>query len=122
MPETAREIDLGVSTADAEFPAVTFEKGSLLVQYTDWQESRVRISFDDVVAFEWIEAESLIEGERFDSPAEMLKSAWVAELAGKSADLEEVPLRHVNLNFNENGKLSVLFSGRIHTSRRNQQD
>ncbi len=45
MTETARLLEPGFSVADAGYPDFTLKDGTLTVEFTDWQERRVRVRF-----------------------------------------------------------------------------
>jgi len=51
MENTYEEIDLGFSTADAEIESINYYKGQFELKIIDWQERRLKIKFNDVLAY-----------------------------------------------------------------------
>ena len=98
----------GFSTADAEYPELVAVAGTLHVKFKDWQERLVKVQFNEVCAFRWQEAESLLPGEPYDGSCEVRASEWAARHASQGGVSAEVELRHLRFNFNACGQLEVL--------------
>jgi hypothetical protein len=105
---TFAEIDLGVSTADAEDVAVQFSRGELVLTFVDWKEQRRRLAFADVLAFRWQELDD--ETPRDDVAYEVRDSSWLARQAKLQA-VEPESYVHYKLCFNACGSLDVLCRG-----------
>lgn len=100
----AEPIDLGFSTADAEYPSLTFSRGVLTLAFIDWREDDVRVSFRDVCRFEWLDEVpdgDQIAGERWDGTSMIHDSDWIPAVAPNTC-------KHYRLNFNDcGGRLDV---------------
>lgn len=97
------------SVADAERPTMTFADGSLVVQFVDWTERVVRVTFAKAVAFTWQEEERLpADGERFDAVHRVLDSEWLQEEHLRGVAWCECEFDHLRLCFNSSGVLDVL--------------
>ena len=101
-------LDPGFSTADAEYPELHAAAGTLRVSFTDWQQRVVAVQFNEVCAFRWQEAESLLTGEPYDGSCELVESDWVAQHLAQGSVPSEANLRHLRFNFNACGQLEVL--------------
>lgn len=99
------EIDLGISTADAEQVELQFRNSELLLSFVDWKKCRCEHSFRDVLAFRWGEFDE--QNIRDDSIYEVVASPWLAQ----ETKLQAVPLEryvHYKLCFNAVGVLDIL--------------
>lgn len=98
----AQQIDPGFSTADAEFPSMSFDKGSLELRFVDWRERSVLVTFRGVSRFEWSdEPDDSFRGEPHDGTCVIRKSGCVPRLAADEC-------QHYRLNFNAcGGRLDV---------------
>ena len=107
MPQYKRLPDF--STADAEVPTLQFREGNLVVEFKDWQEKHVRITFPDTVAFSWGDEPVVPDSVRDDSCYEVQDSDWVDKLVEQGASLDPRLYRHYLLCFNAcNSKLAVV--------------
>lgn len=97
-------IDPGFSTADANYPGFESSSGNLKVTFLDWQEQTINVTFKEVMAFKWQEAEQLLPNEPYDGACKILNSEWLTQ-HGNIADYN-----HYCFNFNACGKLEVLCS------------
>jgi hypothetical protein len=98
----------GFSTADAEYPEVRAAHGTLHLKFKDWREQDVEVQFNEVCAFRWQEAESLLPDEPYDGSCELLESEWAAQHLLQLAVPVEAKLRHLRFNFNACGQLEIL--------------
>lgn len=112
-PSSTKQIDIGISIADADLPTIILEKGVLTLSFTDWTETAVQIVFSEVLGALWQDAEELLDDERYDQCVEVMDSPWAKLHIDQSIPSSPDKLRHLNLNFNACGKLSVLFEGSI---------
>lgn len=96
----------GFSTADAERPSMTYDHGTLVFRFIDWQERPVTIHFVDTIAFRWQDEAELPAEIRDDASYEVIDSPWVAELATLGAS--ERTSRHYKLCLNAVGVLDVV--------------
>lgn len=103
--EGLREIDIGVSLADAESVQLLYRFGDLVVRYTDWQENEQEKKFHDVLAFRWQEFDN--DAPRNDTSYEVVNSSWLAAQA-RAHEVDPTYYIHVRACFNENGVLDVL--------------
>ena len=108
--EKAIELKEGFSTADAEYPSISLKDGNLSVQFIDWQENPVNLSFKNTCAVKWQETFTLGPETRDDMSYEIENSAWIAEHRAQGARAPEEPLRHFKLCFNACGVLEVIAS------------
>ncbi len=101
---TAEPIDPGFSTADAEYPSLTFSRGDLALAFRDWREDDVRVVFRDVWRFDWLDEVpdgEQIAGERWDGTSVIHDSRWIPSTATDAC-------KHYRLNFNDcGGRLDV---------------
>ena len=96
---TAKPIDLGFSTADAEGPSLTFSRGEVKLTFRDWREANVRVVFHDVWRFDWLDEVpegDRIPGERWDGTSIVHDSDWIPSTATNAC-------KHYRLNFNDSG-------------------
>ena len=108
MAETAKLLQPGFSTADAEYPDLTLNDGVLRLEFREWTEQVIVVEFDDVCAVRWQEVGYLGPEDREDSVYEIIDSDWLeAHLKGGARDPEEGH-RHFKLGFNAYGPLEVL--------------
>jgi hypothetical protein len=101
------EIDLGISTADADDVDVHFDSSDLVLSFIDWQEVHRQLVFHNVLAFRWQDFDET--GIRDDTTYVVLESEWLAQ----QADLQRVKAAvenyaHYKLCFNAVGVLDVL--------------
>ncbi len=105
-----RRLDTPFSTADAADIDIGFQRGDLVLRFTDWQENPVTVRFSDAAAFSWQNDARLPDGMRDDESYEVLDSPLMSELAGLDALDRDV--HHYRLCFNACGVLDVV-SGAI---------
>jgi hypothetical protein len=101
------EVNLGVSTADADNVDLHFDGSDLVLSFVDWQEVPRQLIFHDVLAFRWQDFDET--GIRDDATYEVLESEWLAQqadLQGVKAAVENYT--HYKLCFNAAGVLDVL--------------
>ncbi len=106
--ETVKMLDLGFSTADAEYPEIHQEEGDLRAEFKDWQEKTVKLYFTDYVACKWQMVFDLLEGERDDSCYEICSSLWLKQHVQSEIINCDEGYKHFRLNFNELGQLDVI--------------
>jgi hypothetical protein len=101
MP-TAERIDPGFTTADAEYPSMSFDGRELQLRFADWREQPVLITFRDVSRFEWSdEPDDYFDGEPYDGTSVVRNSGWIPRIAADGS-------QHLRLNFNAcGGRLDV---------------
>ncbi|MBX3426401.1 MAG: hypothetical protein KF688_12035 [Pirellulales bacterium] len=99
------------STADAEYPLVTSERGCLRVMFRDWQEKIVTLLFHDVAAFSWDDGEAAIDANHRDDCSYIVHgSPWLARHNEVGTLMSSEETRHYKLCFNASGVLQVLAS------------
>ncbi len=101
------EVDLGISTADADNVEVHFDGGDLVLTFLDWQEVPRQVIFRGVLAYRWQDFDET--GIRDDTTYEVLESEWLAQqadLQGVKAAVENYA--HYKLCFNTVGMLDVV--------------
>jgi len=98
----------GFSTADTSYPKIRASAGTLHVTFNDWKEREVRVTFEEVCAFHWQEAESLLPNEPYDGSCEIIDSEWVSQHGERPLLSGQNSIRHLRFNFNNRGKLEVL--------------
>jgi hypothetical protein len=108
MPVEYVQLSEGFSTADADLPSLTFDGGTLVFRFSDWQERLITIHFADAVAFRWQVEAQLPPDIRDDASYEVINSPWVAELAELGAAPAES--HHYKLCLNAVGVLDVIAS------------
>lgn len=96
----------GFSTADAGRPSINYERGTLTIQFVDWQERLITIQFVETVAFQWCEEPELPAAIRADTSYEVIHSAWLAQQAARRAS--DADSRHYKLCFNAVGVLDII--------------
>ena len=109
--ETAKIIQPGFSTADADYPVIRQENDELIVKFNDWRESEISVNFLNVIAFKWQTIETLIEGEAYDQSHEIENSVWLKEHYRQGVIEKNEVYKHFKLNFNACGQLEILASG-----------
>lgn len=109
--EYVKLIEAPFTTADAEYPVVIADGGTLTVKYMDWRENDVEIHFGEPVAYKWQMCEEYLEGERFDSCYEVVNSKWLQKHIEQELICENEGHCHFKFNFNENGQLEVIALG-----------
>ena len=109
MSQTIEVIDLGFSVADAEDIAFKFDGSDLLVEFTDWQETRITIKCENTLGIKFQNAEyELSELERFDSCHIVHDSDWVREHLKQGEAWSGENWCHYKLNFNAVGVMEIL--------------
>ncbi|MFO0959150.1 MAG: hypothetical protein U0800_17260 [Isosphaeraceae bacterium] len=97
------------STADAESPRLTAERGSLRVTYRDWREKTVELRFHEVVAFSWDDGEAAVDpAHRDDTSYVVHNTPWLARHREVWTLMPSPEHRHFKLCFNASGVLQVL--------------
>lgn len=97
------------STADAGYPVILLESGYLRIEYRDWQERVVKLSFHEVAAFSWDDADAAIdENHRDDCSYIVHHSPWLARHRQTGALAPSTGHQHYKLCFNAVGVLQVL--------------
>lgn len=108
MTESAKLLDPGFSTADAEYPDFALRDSRLRVRFSDWRKQLVVVEFYDVAGVRWQEHEAIGPEERNDSVYEILNSHWLKDLLSARAREPAEGHRHFKLGFNAYGPLEVL--------------
>ncbi|WP_425398200.1 hypothetical protein [Aeoliella sp.] len=109
--DTARPLDPGFSTTDAELPELQYDGEVLVAKFRDWRERWVTVRFLGVYAFRWQGIEILLESEPYDGSCEIENSKWLAEHIRQSiVDNEGRDHHHYRFNFNAVGSLDVICS------------
>ncbi len=104
-------LNVPFSTADAEYPQVISEHGSLRVAFSDWREKIVLLLFHDAVAFSWDEGDAVVEGDHRDDCSYIVhNSPWLAMHQERGTMIRPEAHRHFKLCFNAVGVLQVLAS------------
>ena len=99
------------STADAEYPQVTSERGCLRVVFRDWQEKVITLLFHDVAAYSWDDGDASVDtNHRDDCSYVVHNSPWLARHREVGNLLPSEDHRHYKLCFNAAGVLQVLAS------------
>jgi hypothetical protein len=111
MPEECQPFDPGFSTADAEYPMLELRDGVLTIAFVDWQEERICVKFDDVMAVKWQETGALLQNEPFDGACVVEDSTWLEQHLVDSRIGVPHSYRHLKFNFNACGSLEVLCAG-----------
>jgi hypothetical protein len=97
------------STADAEYPRITAERGCLRVTYLDWREQVVGLRFHEVVAFTWDDGEAAVDLTHPDDCSYVVhNSPWLARHREVRTLEPSEDHRHFKLCFNAVGVLQVL--------------
>ena len=97
------------STADAEFPRLVAEGGSLRVTYCDWRERNVALVFHEVVAYSWDDGDAAVDpAHRDDTSYVVHNSPWLARHREIGTLMPSQEHRHFKLCFNAAGVLQVL--------------
>jgi hypothetical protein len=99
------------STADAEYPQVAVERGSLRVAIRDWREKFVTLLFHDVAAFSWDDGDAAVDANHRDDCCYIVHdSPWLARHREVGTVMPSDDHRHFKLCFNAAGVLQVLAS------------
>jgi hypothetical protein len=97
------------STADAEYPRIIAEGGSLRVTYRDWREEFVALVFHEVLAFSWDDGDAAVDlAHRDDCSYVVYNSPWLARHREVGTLTPSEEYRHFKLCFNAAGVLQVL--------------
>jgi|SRR6056297_2518055 len=101
MPKV-EQIDPGFTTADADYPTMSYDGGDLQLRFVDWQERPVLVTFHDVSRFEWSDKpDDYFDGEPYDGTCTVQQSGWIPCITGRDC-------QHFRLNFNAcGGRLDV---------------
>lgn len=105
LEEQLHDIDIGLSTADAENVQLIYQFGDLLLRYTDWKEQECEKKFNDVLAFRWEEFTD--HAPRDDCSFEIINSAWLVAQA-RAQEVDPCNYIHYRICFNCNGVLDVI--------------
>lgn len=105
MTERYIEKFIGVQTADAEQVELRFLSGQLELRYVDWREQPQEMVFHEVLAFKWLEQDS-VSVPRDDTTYEVLGSALLSEHVVIGAT--HITYAHYKLCFNACGTLDVV--------------
>ncbi|WFB46964.1 hypothetical protein [Vibrio coralliilyticus] len=106
--ETVKMLDLGFSTAGAEYPEIHQQEGDLRAEFKDWQEKTVKLYFADHVTCKWQMVFDLLEGERDDCGYEICSSIWLKQHVKSEVINSNEGYKHFRLNFNGLGQLDVI--------------
>ncbi len=97
------------STADAEYPRIITERGSLRVTYRDWREELVALVFHEVIAFVWDDGDAAVDlAHRDDCSYVVHNSPWLSRHRQVGTLTPSESYRHFKLCFNAAGVLQVL--------------
>ncbi len=97
------------STADAEYPRISAERGGLRVTYRDWREEVVALLFNEVVAFSWDDGDAAVDPAHLDDCSYVVhNSPWLARHREVGTPTPSEEHRHFKLCFNAAGVLQVL--------------
>lgn len=104
----AQKLTPGFVVADASYPSLRADPGTLTLQYKDYTGAPVTVVFEHVPAFQWREADrpQLLEGEPYDSVCEIFGSELLREHQDPTLSFGG-SVRHIRLNFNAAGALDV---------------
>jgi hypothetical protein len=112
MPETFDPLVESFSTADAEAPVLTFERGVLHVRFRDWREREVTLTFRDAAAFSWDDGDSALSAaHRDDASYVVTGSDWLRRHIDAGTITASGGHRHFKLCFNAAGVLQVIATG-----------
>jgi hypothetical protein len=105
------KIDIGISTADAEYPNINkFDSnGNLILQFKDWTGKIIEIAFFNACGFVWNENIDTKNNERDDSIYEIKNSKWIKKYYEDKIRSEKDNLKHFKLNFNACGSFEIIF-------------
>ena len=99
------------STADAEKPHITLDRGVFRVTYRDWRENVVTLLFHGVVACSWDDGEVAVDANHRDDCSYIVHdSPWLARHLAVGTVMAPDDVRHFKLCFNAAGVLQVLAS------------
>lgn len=112
MPESFQPLGAPFSTADAEAPALVYERGDLHVRFLNWQEREIKLTFRHVAAFVWEDGDAaLFPDHRDDTSYLVADSDWLR----RHHEVGSITLgeghSHYKLCFNAAGVLQVLATG-----------
>ncbi|MEZ6186906.1 MAG: hypothetical protein R3F62_18080 [Planctomycetota bacterium] len=100
-------IDLGFSTVDADGVGLTFDKGDVVVRFTDREDADVCVAFREVIGFSWNdELDAPLHPE--DAVLRVDDSPWLATQLELAATEDPATYAHYRLCFNACGVLDVL--------------
>lgn len=100
-----KPLQTGFSAADARYPELHASGGELHLRFKDWREHEVHVTFHDVIAYKWQEAE---ESDLTDDVCEVIGSAWLDMLRQAGPIPQGSAYRHFCFNFNACGQLDVV--------------
>lgn len=96
MP-SAKPVDLGFTTADANYLSMACDAANLSLMFRDRQERQLCVIFRDVSRFEWTdEPDDRFDGEPNDGSCVVLDSGWPPRHSRTSC-------KHYRLNFSARG-------------------
>jgi hypothetical protein len=102
-------VNLGFDVADGEDVRISFQRQSLKVTFTDWQEKKVSFLCSDTVAFRWQEVTLSVDpAERDDAIYEISDSVWIEQHRNQGCLWATQSFHHYKLNFNAAGTLEVI--------------
>ncbi len=109
MSQIFEPLKLPFSTADAERPSLTFDRGRLNVRFVDWKEQQVQLEFLDVIAFSWDEGDAAWSPQhRDDLCYNVMNSDWLKRHVDVGVVDSSEKYSHYKLCFNAAGVLQVL--------------
>ena len=120
MTQRFRPTRFPAPTADTEAgPEFHYAAGELLLTFTDYMMTPVRIRFRDVVGLRWSEEDDSGYSLRDDDVYEVHSSFWIESLQGLGViPPGEHGYRHLKIGFNELGSfLEVVFKGETQLDR-----
>ena len=88
------ELETNYSTADAEDPIIKMVGSNLLVEFSDWQEKKVTLTFFDADMFSWQQIDDQFS-EAPDRIYEVQESVWLKQVKDYGPEL-----KHYKLCFN----------------------
>ena len=100
-----RPLQTSFSTADASYPELHSVGGNLHLRFKDWRERDVHVTFHDVIAFKWQQAD---EGLLQDDACEVIDSTWLDQFIQADTIPPDSGHRHLCFNFNASGQLDVI--------------
>jgi hypothetical protein len=113
MAEKAILLTPGFSTADAQYPSFALRGGSLVLEFEDWRERQIVVTFTNAAGVMWQEVHSPGPQDRDDSVYEIDGSSWMAQYLASAARTPGDALRHYRLCFNASGVLDVLAAAMV---------
>lgn len=116
IEEKAILLNPGFSVADAEYPDIFLKDNTLVVEFVDWREHTIRVTFLNAAGLKWQEIMPKEGPEvRDDECYEILNSKWLEAYFGQMVRSVDDHLHHFKLYFNTYGPLEVLASSFTYT-------